>query len=57
MDNASLYMARVIKVPLSVDIEGGYGTQANSFENVVVRFIDAGAVGINIQDGARPNLP
>ncbi|MFS7190336.1 isocitrate lyase/phosphoenolpyruvate mutase family protein [Serratia proteamaculans] len=50
-------MARVIKVPLSVDIEGGYGTQANSFENVVVRFIDAGAVGINIQDGARPNLP
>lgn len=49
---AIVAIARVIKVPLSVDIEGGYGTQANSFENVVARVIDAGAVGINIQDGA-----
>ncbi|CAI0770654.1 Methylisocitrate lyase [Serratia grimesii] len=45
-------IARVIKVPLSVDIEGGYATHEHSFENVVARFIDVGAVGINIQDGA-----
>lgn len=45
-------IARVIKVPLSVDIEGGYATQENSIESVVARFIDVGAVGINIQDGA-----
>ncbi|MGQ6011820.1 isocitrate lyase/PEP mutase family protein [Serratia sp. IR-2025] len=45
-------MARVIKVPLSVDIEGGYSDGSNSMESVVTRFMDAGAVGINIQDGA-----
>jgi len=44
-------IARVINVPLSVDIEGGYATAEHSLERVVARFIDVGAVGINIQDG------
>jgi 2-methylisocitrate lyase-like PEP mutase family enzyme len=45
-------IARVIKVPLSVDIESGYPDEEGSLESRVARFIDAGAVGINIQDGA-----
>ncbi len=50
-------MARVIKVPLSVDIEGGYVSEASQLEDVVARFVDAGAVGINLQDGAQsPDL-
>jgi 2-methylisocitrate lyase-like PEP mutase family enzyme len=49
-------MARVIDVPLSVDIEGDYAGPSK-LADVVARFIDAGAVGINIQDGAQaPDL-
>ena len=43
-------IARAIHVPLSVDIEGGYARDADRVGEVVARFIDAGAVGINIQD-------
>jgi 2-methylisocitrate lyase-like PEP mutase family enzyme len=44
-------IARVINVPLSVDIESGYTGETEDVRNTVGRFIDAGAVGINIQDG------
>jgi len=47
-------IARVIRVPLSVDIEGRYTGEADELEVTIARFIDAGAVGINIQDGAAP---
>ena len=50
-------IARVIKVPLSVDIESGYSDDADKVGITVARFIDTGAVGINIQDGsASPDL-
>lgn len=45
-------IARVITVPLSVDIEGGYTRESDRITETAARFIEAGAVGFNIQDGA-----
>lgn len=45
-------IARVISVPLSVDIEAGYTDDEAEMARTTARFIEAGAVGINIQDGA-----
>jgi 2-methylisocitrate lyase-like PEP mutase family enzyme len=45
-------IARVIKVPLTVDIEGGYSNEPSHVADLIERLIDAGAVGINIEDGA-----
>lgn len=48
---------RVIDVPLSVDIESGYADDPAAVGAAVARFIEAGAVGINLQDGsAAPEL-
>lgn len=44
-------IARVIRVPLTVDIEGGYSDDPAAVALLVKRLIDAGAVGINIEDG------
>jgi len=45
-------IARVIRVPLSVDMEGGYSDDPVVAAANVVRVADAGAVGINLEDGA-----
>ena len=45
-------IARVIKVPLSVDIEGGYSDDAAEVARLVARVLEAGAVGINLEDGS-----
>jgi 2-methylisocitrate lyase-like PEP mutase family enzyme len=45
-------MARVLTVPLSIDIEGGYADDPACVADTVSRLIDAGAAGINIEDGA-----
>ena len=45
-------IARVIRVPLSVDIEGGYADDPSTVARLVSGVIDAGAVGINLEDGA-----
>lgn len=44
-------IARVIKVPLSVDMEGGYAPDPAGVGNAVSRVIDAGGIGCNIEDG------
>ncbi|KPY09322.1 Uncharacterized protein ALO57_04061 [Pseudomonas coronafaciens pv. oryzae] len=44
-------MARVLSVPLTVDIEGGYSDDPAQVEKVIHAVIAAGAVGINIEDG------
>ncbi|BDU16898.1 isocitrate lyase/PEP mutase family protein [Lysobacter auxotrophicus] len=44
-------IARVIRVPLSVDMEGGYSDDPAAVATNVVRAADAGAVGINLEDG------
>lgn len=45
-------IARVVAIPLTADIEGGYADDAAGVAETVARVIDAGAVGINIEDGA-----
>ncbi len=45
-------IVRAIKVPLTVDIEGGYAVDAVGAAVTVARVIEAGAAGINIEDGA-----
>jgi 2-methylisocitrate lyase-like PEP mutase family enzyme len=50
-------ITRVIRVPLSVDIEGGYSDDPTVVKRVVDGIIEAGAVGINIEDrGGSPDL-
>lgn len=53
--NASVAaIARVLSVPLTVDIEGGYSAEARPVGEVVAAVLDAGAVGINLEDGGAP---
>jgi 2-methylisocitrate lyase-like PEP mutase family enzyme len=47
-------IARVVRVPLSVDIEGGYSDEPANVGKTVSALLDAGAVGINIEDGRGP---
>jgi 2-methylisocitrate lyase-like PEP mutase family enzyme len=47
-------IARVISVPLTVDIEAGYSDDLARVADVIDAVIAAGAVGINIEDGASP---
>jgi 2-methylisocitrate lyase-like PEP mutase family enzyme len=44
-------IARVVKIPLSVDIESGYSESAMTVAKTVARLHEVGAVGINIEDG------
>jgi len=46
-------IASTINVPLSVDLEAGYGSSAESALRSVDQVIDAGAVGINLEDVER----
>ncbi|MFZ6649602.1 isocitrate lyase/PEP mutase family protein [Undibacterium sp. TJN25] len=45
-------IVRVVQLPLSVDLEDGYSDDAAVVAANVAEFIAAGAVGINIEDGA-----
>lgn len=45
-------IVRCIRLPLTVDIEGGYAADAAGVGAVVARVVEAGAVGINIEDGS-----
>jgi 2-methylisocitrate lyase-like PEP mutase family enzyme len=47
-------IVRVIRVPLTVDMEGGYSDDPSQVEDAVARVAAAGAVGINLEDGATP---
>ena len=44
-------MARAITVPLSVDIEGGYAADPAAVGESAAGVVEAGAVGVNIEDG------
>jgi 2-methylisocitrate lyase-like PEP mutase family enzyme len=44
-------IARAIRVPLTVDVEGGYSDDPAAVEETIARVVEAGAVGINIEDG------
>jgi 2-methylisocitrate lyase-like PEP mutase family enzyme len=47
-------IARVVDVPISVDVEGGYSDDPAAVAETVAALVDAGAVGINVEDGAGP---
>jgi 2-methylisocitrate lyase-like PEP mutase family enzyme len=50
-------IARATRVPITVDIEGGYSDDPPAVEETVAKMVEAGAVGINIEDGANtPDL-
>lgn len=44
-------IARVLTVPLSVDIENGYSDDSQAVVELVQRLLDLGVMGINIEDG------
>jgi 2-methylisocitrate lyase-like PEP mutase family enzyme len=48
-------MVRVLKVPLSVDTENGYSDDPQEVADNVMRLVDRGVAGINIEDG--PDAP
>jgi 2-methylisocitrate lyase-like PEP mutase family enzyme len=45
--------ARVTPLPLTADIEGGYTDDLGELAAVITAVIEAGAVGINLEDGRR----
>ncbi|MEU0391472.1 isocitrate lyase/phosphoenolpyruvate mutase family protein [Streptomyces sp. NPDC006208] len=47
-------IAAAVDVPVSADIEGGYAVDADGVAATVREVLDAGAVGVNIEDGPRP---
>lgn len=47
-------IARVVRVPLTIDIEAGYSDEPSSVAETAARVLAAGAVGINIEDGEGP---
>lgn len=50
-------IARVLKVPLTADIEGGYSDDLATLSETIKGVVGAGAVGINLEDGGRdPDL-
>src|SRR5262249_35243101 len=48
---AAAAIARVVKVPVSIDLEDGYSDTPGEVADLVERLIDLGVVGINLQDG------
>ncbi len=46
-------ICRVVDIPVSVDLESGYGATVGDVCETVRGVIDAGGVGINIEDGTR----
>ena len=47
-------IARVLRVPLTVDVEGGYSDDPETVAATVMQVVAAGAAGINIEDGSGP---
>ena len=43
-------IARVLDVPLSADVEAGYGSSPDQVVATMQRVLDAGAVGVNVED-------
>jgi 2-methylisocitrate lyase-like PEP mutase family enzyme len=47
-------IARVVSVPVSVDVEGGYATDPGAVGETLAAVLEAGAVGVNLEDGTDP---
>jgi 2-methylisocitrate lyase-like PEP mutase family enzyme len=46
-------IARVIRVPLTVDMEDGYSDDPEAVADIVAEAVDCGACGINLEDGGQ----
>jgi 2-methylisocitrate lyase-like PEP mutase family enzyme len=44
-------IAKSVKVPVTADVESGYGNRAEDAAQTALRVIEAGAVGMNLEDG------
>ncbi len=49
--HAAAGIARVLTVPLSIDMENGYADDAATVGETIRRLLDVGVAGINIEDG------
>jgi 2-methylisocitrate lyase-like PEP mutase family enzyme len=50
-------IGRVVSSPLTVDAEGGYSDNPRQVGENVARLVDAGAIGVNLEDGrSEPDL-
>ena len=47
-------IVRIVRIPVSADIESGYAATAAEIEDRIARVLDAGVVGVNIEDGTEP---
>jgi len=45
-------ITRVLSVPLSADVEGGYSADPRAVGELITAVVGAGAVGVNLEDGA-----
>jgi 2-methylisocitrate lyase-like PEP mutase family enzyme len=50
MVNAIGKMARAVRVPVTADIESGFAADINSLQRSIEQVVEAGAVGINLED-------
>jgi 2-methylisocitrate lyase-like PEP mutase family enzyme len=50
-------IAQTVSVPVTADLEAGYGTSPKEIADVMREAIDLGIVGANIEDGRGPNQP
>lgn len=46
-------ITRVLRTPLTIDIEGGYSDQPDTVADTVLQLIQQGVSGINLEDGGR----
>lgn len=54
---ATARIARSVNVPVTADIEAGYGDTPEAVAAAIGDIIRAGAVGVNLEDGLRTNPP
>lgn len=47
-------IVRVVRVPVTVDVEAGYGATPESIAPALQKVVEAGAVGVNLEDGCDP---
>jgi 2-methylisocitrate lyase-like PEP mutase family enzyme len=50
-------MARAVSVPVTADIEAGFGDTPEAVARSIGEIIRAGAVGVNLEDGLRGSVP
>jgi 2-methylisocitrate lyase-like PEP mutase family enzyme len=47
-------IVRAVRVPVSVDLERGYGTSAAGVAEAICRLAEVGVAGVNLEDGTEP---